>query len=397
MPAPLLVVSAMLGALRISWPAPLLGVPRAAVIVRDTSLENAGARIAALDGLRGVLAMIVVAAHYFGEVPHGFAPATLAWIAVRVFFVLSGFLMARIILENLASPGFFKTFYIRRACRTLPVYLVLLAIVFGALHIWRDAAWMQADRILPLWSFLTFTQGFGMVVRNDFGSDWLTPSWTLTVEEQFYLIAPLICLAVPRRHLLKALWTCVALSIGFRLFAFEAGVIPAKAGMVLLPGAMHAMFLGMIGALLIEDKRIDWARWDTALRVAPLVCLSGVIAAKLAGGERSPWFEQIGVPLVSVAAMLYLMAIVRGVPEAERLRSGALRVLGRLSYSIYLLHMPVLGLMHGLILGSRPDIGSAAQIAVTVAAVPAALGLAWVVNRWIEQPMIEYGRSWKFR
>jgi peptidoglycan/LPS O-acetylase OafA/YrhL len=391
----------MPGALRISWPIVLPGTngagEAASSRIAQSAVDDAGSRIAALDGLRGVLAMIVVVAHYFGEVPHGFAAFTLAWVAVRVFFVLSGFLMARIILENLASPGFFKTFYIRRACRTLPVYLVLLVIVFGALHLFRDVAWMQADRILPLWSFLTFTQGFVMVARNDFGSDWLTPSWTLTVEEQFYLIAPLICLAVPRRHLLKALWACVALSIGFRVLAFEGGVISSKAGMVLLPGAMHAMFLGMIGALLLEEKRIDWSRWDGLLRVAPLVCLSGVILAKLAGGEGSPWFEQFGVPLVSVAAMLYLMAIVRNAPEAERLRSHALRVLGRLSYSIYLLHMPVLGLMHGLILGGRPDIGTWPQIAVTFAAVPVALALAWVVNRTIEQPMIAYGRTWKFR
>lgn len=391
----------MPGALRIPWPIALPGIDRAGAAAparsAQSSVDDAGSRIAALDGLRGVLAMIVVIAHYFGEVPHGLGALTLAWVAVRVFFVLSGFLMARIIMDNLSSPGFFTTFYVRRACRTLPVYLVLLAIVFGALHLFRDAAWMQADRILPLWSFLTFTQGFVMVARNDFGSDWLTPSWTLTVEEQFYLIAPLICLAVPRRHLLKALWTCVALSIGFRVLAFEAGVISPKAGMVLLPGAMHAMFLGMIGALLLADRRIDWSSWDSALRAAPLVCLSGVILAKLAGGEGSPWFEQVGVPLVSVAAMLYLMAIVRNAPEAERLRSRALRVLGRLSYSIYLLHMPVLGLMHGLILGGRPDIATFPQLVVTAAAVPVALALAWVVNRYVEQPMIDYGRSWKFR
>jgi peptidoglycan/LPS O-acetylase OafA/YrhL len=121
-----------------------------------------------------------------------------------------------------------------------------------------------------------------------------------------------------------------------------------------------------------------------------------VLALKIADSKGSPLFEQLGVPLVSVAGMLYLMAIVRDLPEAQRLRAKGLRVLGRLSYSIYLLHMPVLGLMHGLILGTRPDIGTGAQIAVTAVAVPVALALAWLVNRYVELPMIGYGRSWKF-
>jgi peptidoglycan/LPS O-acetylase OafA/YrhL len=90
------------------------------------------------------------------------------------------------------------------------------------------------------------------------------------------------------------------------------------------------------------------------------------------------------------------MAIVRNAPEAESLKGPRLGVLGRLSYSIYLLHVPVLGLMHGLVLGGRPDIGTPAQLLVTCAAVPVALGLAWVVNRLVEQPMIEYGRRWRF-
>ncbi len=390
----------MLGTLRIPV-SPFQGSSPAAPAAGDSTASVAAqtdtsSRIAALDGLRGVLAMIVVVAHYFGEVPHGFAAVTFAWVAVRIFFVLSGFLMARIILENLANPGFFKTFYIRRACRTLPVYLVLLAIVFGAAHLLHDAPWMRTDRILPLWSFLTFTQGFAMVAAGHYGTDWLTPSWTLTVEEQFYIIAPLICLATPRRYLLAVLAGFVALSIGFRVFAFEAGVIPPMAGMVLLPGAMHAMFLGMIGALLLEKKSIDWPRHEVWLRVAPIACLSVVLALKMFDAKGGRLFEQIGVPLVSVAGMLYLMAIVRDVPEAQRLRAKGLRVLGRLSYSIYLLHMPVLGLMHGLILGARPDIGTFDQIAVTIAAVPVALALAWIVNRFVEEPMIAYGHSWKF-
>jgi peptidoglycan/LPS O-acetylase OafA/YrhL len=381
---------------RIAWPNLPRRAERAAAQPATGAAVGTGERVAALDGLRGILAMMVLVAHYFGEVAHGVAGLTFAWIAIRMFFVLSGFLMANIILRHISSPSFFPVFYMRRACRTLPVYLVLLAIVFTASHVFRQEPWMEADRVMPLWSFLTFTQGFVMIARDDFGIDWLTPTWTLTVEEQFYLVAPLICLLTPRRHLPAVLGAMVVASIGFRVVAFETDLMPAMAGLVILPAAMHSMFLGMIAALLLRSARIDWARWDIVLRVAPVACLGLVFAIKWLDGTGYRWFELAGVPLVSVACALYLMAIVRNAPEAESLKGPRLGVLGRLSYSIYLLHVPVLGLMHGLVLGGRPDIGTPAQLLVTLMAVPVALGLAWVVNRLVEQPMIEYGRRWRF-
>jgi peptidoglycan/LPS O-acetylase OafA/YrhL len=381
---------------RIAWPFLPRRAERAAARPATGAAAGVGERVAALDGLRGILAMMVLVAHYFGEVPHGIAGLTLAWIAIRMFFVLSGFLMANIILQHISSPNFFAAFYVRRVCRTLPVYLVLLAIVFTASHVFRHEPWMEADRVMPLWSFLTFTQGFVMIARGDFGIDWLTPTWTLTVEEQFYLVAPLICLLTPRRHLLAVLGAMVVASVGFRVVAFETDVMPSMAGLVILPAAMHSMFLGMIAALLLGSGRIEWARWDVVLRMAPVVCLAVVFAIKWADGASYRWFELAGMPLVSVACALYLMAIVRNAPEAESLKGPRLGVLGRLSYSIYLLHVPVLGLMHGIVLGGRPDIGTPAQLLVTLMAIPVALGLAWTVNRLIEQPMIEYGRRWRF-
>ncbi len=353
-------------------------------------------RIIAFDGLRGVLAMMVLISHFFGEVEHAIPGLAMAWIAVRAFFVLSGFLMARIILENLSAPNFALTFYMRRACRTLPVYLVLLVLVFGAVHLFHDTPAIGEEQLLPLWSFLTFTQGFVMVSGGVFGSEWLTPTWTLTVEEQFYLIAPLVCLLAPRRWLIHVLLALAAASVLFRVVAYGSELVPVSAALVLLPGAMHAMFFGMIAALVLDNKRLNWALWDPAMRVAPLILLGLVIGLKLWDGETHRSFEMLGVPLVSVACACYLVALARGAPEAARMTAPTLRFLGRLSYSIYLLHVPVLGLMHGLVLGARPDIATPAQLLVTCAAVPVALAVAWVVNRTVEQPIIAFGRRWRF-
>lgn len=350
-------------------------------------------RIDALDGLRGMLAMMVLLAHYFGEVPHGISAFAFGWIGVHMFFVLSGFLMARIVLEYKDSPHFWSTFYVRRACRTLPVYLVLLLIVFSASALFGHTGWMQAEKILPLWSYLTFTQGFVMVATGDFGSTWLTPTWTLTVEEQFYLIAPVICVFTPRRKLLALLAAGLLLSISYRALVFGAGSLPDAAAMVLLPGVAYTMFAGMIAALLLMSPAIDWRRYDLGLRIVPILGLGVAMGLKIVGGT-SGLFQAIGVPVVGLACAAYLASLVRNAPEAERMKSSGLRYLGRLSYSIYLLHMPVLGLMHGLVLAGTPDIATLPQIIVTIAAVPVAILLAHVVNRCVEAPMIAYGRTW---
>ncbi len=377
---------------------PSISVPSFGIAVtrRVATHTSATSRISALDGLRGVLALMVVASHFIGEVPHGLKAALVGWIAVKMFFVLSGFLMAKIMLDHLDSPNFFSTFYIRRACRTLPVYLVMLGIVFAAAAVFHDQAWMEADRIFPLWRYLTFTQGFEMIARGDSGSEWLTPTWTLTAEEQFYLVAPLLCLTVGRRHLLRALVAAVLLSMAFRFLSYGVGVLPAMSASVLLPGVAHAMFIGMIMALALASDRIDWSRYDLILRNAPIGVLIAVFLMKAFDGETGACFQLLGVPVVAVGCALYLMSIVRGAPEAQRLQSPVLRWLGQLSFGIYLLHMPVLGLMHGLILGAKPDIASLTQIAVTLAAVVATVLLAWMINRTIEQPMIAYGRRWTF-
>ena len=228
----------------------------------------------------------------------------------------------------------------------------------------------------------------------------LTPTWTLTVEEQFYLVAPVLCLAAGRRHLLKVLVAATCLSIAFRSLSYGFGVLPAMSALVLLPSVAHAMFLGMIGAIVLASSRIDWQRFDLALRTAPIAILVAVIGLKAieghGGSDGGTLFHLIGAPLVAVGCTLYLMSIVRGAPEARRMQSRHLRWLGQLSFGIYLLHMPVLGLMHGMLLGATPDLATLEQAAVTLAAMPMTLLAAWIVNRTIEQPMIAVGRRWSF-
>ena len=90
-------------------------------------------RIATLDGLRGLMTVMVILSHYFGELEHGVRAVMVGWIAVNMFFVLSGFLIGRLILERRHHANFFAVFYVRRFCRIIPAYVITVLAVGGLL------------------------------------------------------------------------------------------------------------------------------------------------------------------------------------------------------------------------------------------------------------------------
>ena len=154
-------------------------------------------RIVELDGLRGCACLIVVISHYFGEVAYGAGFLCLEWIGVDLFFCLSGFLIGGILLDNRASPSYFGTFYIRRSLRIFPIYYLSVSLVLLALP--RLAG--PAEAAYPVGIYYGYLQNFAMSFTGVETPRWLTPTWTLCVEEQFYLLLPAILYLTPRRWL----------------------------------------------------------------------------------------------------------------------------------------------------------------------------------------------------
>ncbi len=348
----------------------------------------------ALDGFRGLMTLFVLVSHYLGEVPHGQPVFAVGWIAVVAFFVLSGFLVGRLILEKQDRANFFVVFYMRRACRTLPVYFVCVIVVFAAIRLFSHAPWLDAPVEFPLWSYLTFTQNALIAMTGVNGAHWLAPTWTLAVEEQFYLVTPVLFFIVPRHRLPYVLGAGLVFSILYRAAAIQTGFVPDIAVAVLLPGVADTLICGLLAALLIKSNLVDFKRYDVAFRLAPLALIYLVIVPSLFDGPRHELLRVIGVPLIAIASAILMINLARGVPEASRLTSKVLCFFGRTSYTVYLTHLAVLGLMHGLILGGQPDIANPAQLAVTLAAMPVAILVGWLGTLLVEQPITAYGRSW---
>src|SRR5271163_3729692 len=98
-------------------------------------------RIAALDGVRGLMTIIVLLSHFFSEISNGFPRLGFGWLAVDMFFILSGFLIGRLIIEKMDSEKFFTVFIMRRVCRTIPSYMISVLIIFAMLWIFRAEPW----------------------------------------------------------------------------------------------------------------------------------------------------------------------------------------------------------------------------------------------------------------
>lgn len=371
------------------------GLPQAgaaaALPAAPAEIHSAAGRIVVLDGLRGLMTVFVVLSHFFGEVPTGINALAVGWLAVLMFFVLSGFLVGRLILEKQHHANFFFVFYVRRCCRTLPVYVFCVLFVYAMMLAVGRAPYMDITAVFPLWSYLTFTQNFFMVDANAFGPYWLAPTWTLSVEEQFYLIAPALFLFVPRRFLVTVLTAGALIAVLFRAAILWGGWWPALAASVFLPGCMDPLFCGLLAAVLY--KSVDLTRYDQHLRVLPLVMLAAVLGLRLVDRPDFPVFDVFSRLFASIGCAAYIVAVVRGSPEGERLKSPVLCFFGQTSYAVYLTHLAVLGLMHGLVLGTLPDIATPVQWAITLAALPATVLLGWGVTKLVEEPITAYGRS----
>ena len=172
-------------------------------------------RIPELDGIRGNIAIgPVFLAHFLmissrpgSALAYALVPLRLTWSGVDLFFVLSGFLIGGILLDAREAANYFQVFYRRRFFRIIPIYAVLLSVVVFTMYLASAGQIAKYDAVLsgPLpWPYYPFfLQNIGMSVHNSWGNFPLGVTWSLAIEEQFYLTLPLLVRFLSRRALLR--------------------------------------------------------------------------------------------------------------------------------------------------------------------------------------------------
>lgn len=306
-------------------------------------------RFPALDGIRGVAVAMVFAFHYGGGAKGGMLLSAMnklrleGWMGVDVFFVLSGFLITGILYDTRDDSGYFRRFYARRVLRTAPVFyaaaLVLLLLTAVFLYRWHP---MHLLFLVYLGNFpADLTPALYQIhARTPAADVYIGHLWSLCVEEQFYLLWPMLVWMV--RDRLKLLWTAIGLSvIAFLLRCWMVfGGVDLRGGWLLkmLPFKMDALLIGAVLALVMRGNRAP--RWQQGCKWL-LVCAGGAIAvlAVVVGDQYDHWMPTIGFTLIALtSAGLVGCALDPRSVVYRVLMLRPLRLMGRYSYGFYVYH-----------------------------------------------------------
>jgi peptidoglycan/LPS O-acetylase OafA/YrhL len=370
-----------------------------------------GEHIPALDGLRGFALLLVLVHHSAFAPPAGpwpslagrlyFTLAAVGWAGVDLFFVLSGFLITGILLDAKDAPCYFRNFYMRRTLRIFPLYYGVMILIFclGPLLLPADAA--GEDSSVWLWVYGT---NFGQALKGAYlyPSRWfeINHFWSLAVEEQFYLVWPLVVYFLRPKGLRAACLGCMAGALLLRLVLALSGAghhavyyLPLCRVDTLAAGAWLALAVRTGGGVA---SLVRPARW---LALASGGVLLFVVAGVLQG--RSEWATSLFMQTIGLSVLwaFFGSVLVLTLPGAHSTLAArlsglkAVRWFGKYSYGIYVFHVLCFPVLLPAVLrnAGTDDVFPASLLYLLVMTVFAS-ALAWVSWNFYEQPFLKLKR-----
>ncbi|MCB0100557.1 MAG: acyltransferase [Anaerolineales bacterium] len=315
-------------------------------------------RIKELDGLRGIAVVLVMALHlfkragYFTEHPvletFTFITTT-GWVGVDIFFTLSGFLITSILLRSKTDEHYFKNFYVRRALRIFPLYYAAILFVLFLAPKVEEEFTNQLNVTLPI--ILLYQQNWALLFKDFHITQYLGITWSLAIEEQFYLIWPFIVYKLDREKLVKFSIGYIAISIIARILGTLLWPNLSQASTFFYYTSFARFEEMLFGGLLAVFLTYDGAKEKVKQYVMPLFLTSFALFVLLhilsLPGDPHP--EHSSLPLTlggyTTAALstVGLIGIFITRPPQNLFRkvfaNPVLTFLGTYSYSMYLFHM----------------------------------------------------------
>jgi peptidoglycan/LPS O-acetylase OafA/YrhL len=354
--------------------------------------------IPALNGLRGIAALLVMFFHYF--------LLDFGWVGVQLFFVLSSFLITGILAREreVSTGNYLKTFYGRRCLRIFPLYYTFFAIILLI-----DAISGLPPNVMAIWWWgVTHTYNLGLAVNTGLSNFFLTHIWSLNVEEQYYLLWPVLIYFLPARWLPRLLWACLLLAPALRaathIVATQVWDVtdPAVSVYVMPLSYLDAFAAGGLVALghfrCCRRKLLAY----TAIAIA-----AGLINAYMLASSPVVLRADLGYPIYMSAGFQYiwgytilslLFAALIGSVVTHRgdyrwLEFGALEYLGKISFGLYLLHRPVVALALWLVGASGLDL-KPYDLSFAALCVALTIGIAALSYRYLEYPITRRKHRW---
>ena len=289
------------------------------------------------DGLRGVAVLMVLIGHsgFLERLPHA-GMLEYARFSVDSYFVLSGFLITGILLDSKGSENYFRNFYARRAVRIWPLYYLVLFLVFVVETLFVPAMRPTVASIWPAFAF--YVQNLIYHDAYPFG---LAATWSLAVEEQFYITWPLLIFLLKKRTLTIVLFSLFVVSLSLRLAFYFRG---AESGLVhqYTFSRLDAITFGSLAALWLRSPSCTLVRWRTRSYQLLFVGTAGTLLARIVLHRNSSvvGYTFLGLLYTGLIGLL-LVSDIRSSLLGRSFSARWLRYMGRISYGIYLLHYPL--------------------------------------------------------
>lgn len=350
-----------------------------------------------LDHLRALAILLVFFFHY--QLPYFGHPAWLGdvaafgWTGVDLFFVLSGFLISSHLFAamDLGRSVSFSHFFVKRFFRIIPIYVVVVAIYFLV------PAFHEREALRPLWRYLTFTQNFELDLSTD-GT--FSHAWSLCVEEHFYLVFPLVVIALIAGGMLRrSFWLLPGLIAGgivLRHYIWQYRYAPmADSEMGMLRWYEYIYYptycrldglltgIGIAAAYVFRPRLFAVvARYSPALLIAGIIVLA---AAYILCMDQSSYLASVfGFPLISIGYGLLVAGAISPGSILYRMQSVATSHIAAWSYALYLTHK---GVIHLIQLWLSPYLDKDNSIMMLVC-LASCLIVAWILHKIIERPFM---------
>jgi len=306
-----------------------------------------------LEGLRGI-AILLVTIHHFWPDGQGLyatlAPlAHLGWLGVDLFFVISGLLIGGILLDTRNTAGYFRNFYARRVLRIFPLYYLLVASLFIVVPLAQmhryDVSYAESAFVRqsgsPLW-YLMFAGNIRESLTGVEPAYFLAPLWSISIEEQFYLLSPLLIYQLSSVRLKRTLLYLILISPCFRIAMLWLAPDNERIQYLATVSRLDNLSMGLLLAVMLRTTAMP-----SATLTRHVLLWSGLllgVAFALGGLDRNGWFCRVfGYSFIAFffSVLVYWAVLTRGRREVAFLRARWLMYLGGLCYGLYLLQRPV--------------------------------------------------------
>jgi peptidoglycan/LPS O-acetylase OafA/YrhL len=322
-----------------------------------------------IQALRGFAVLVVV--FYHAKISYFSA----GYRGVDVFFVISGFLITRLIKHGIENGHFrFSDFYFRRAKRLLPAAYVTFLVTALLAPLFLTSLEMNQ---LPaqMAGAVTFTANFVLWQQQGYfhGAAELIPLlhvWSLAIEEQYYFILPALLVFVPRRLWLRGAILVLLASLALFLLRIEN-----ESTFFLLPGRAWELMIGSVGALIVPGEHLR-----RALKILCWPALAALLALSMVSVTNyRPGPEVVLICLATLIVILSHHPLLSKGP----LMHGLSKV-GDMSYSLYLVHWPLFAFFNNVWVGAS---GADQPTTIWIGLILLSLLLAYLLNRYVEEPV----------